>query len=281
MEKREGLFFFAISFLFLNVFLISAVPPVTTTQQFSAGYDISVPQDNILKAGEPYNFEFHVFNISNGAPIVEGIACYFHLYNSTGFHLVSMEDNLSSASFDYSFLINANNFTNPERYWYNIQCNSSSVFGGNDATILEITENGNNIDTGQSLIYIILLLINLIFLSIFIILSIKIPYENEESMTKEGPAITKVTKTKYLKLMCIWFSYGLFLWMITILAGAVNNYISFDPLRDMAMNLYYYSSIIGYIVSTFMVWFIFLNIWKDIVLNKKILKEGKALLNKL
>jgi hypothetical protein len=172
-------------------------------------------------------------------------------------------------------------FTNIEgKYTVTGFCKSGLVYSP-WAYNFEVTSLFDELSISQSLIYLILLIINLLFLSLFLILSIKIPYENEKQITRDGPAITKVTKTKYLKLFCIWLSYGLFLWLITIISGMINNYISFDPLKDMISNIYLFSSTLGYGITIFMVWFIFLNIWKDIVLNKKILKEGKALLREL
>jgi len=145
-----------------------------------------------------------------------------------------------------------------------------------------VTINGDNFDTSQSITYVILLVITLILLTAFIILSIKIPYENEKQTKENGDIlITKVTKTKYVKLVCIWFSYGLFLWFLTIITGLVNNYITFVPLQTMITNLYIFSYVLAYIISIFMIWFIFINIWKDIILNKTIIKEGSAIIHKL
>lgn len=278
--KKRGIILGMFLFVILSIILISAVPPITQVQQFTDGYVIQVPQDNILKLKQDYTFEFHVNNISNGAPINSGISCNFHLYNSSGNHQLSLINSIASSDLDYNFLVNGNNFTEIGNYYYYISCNSSAL-GGYRAIGLEITSQGDEINTSQSLIYVILLIINLLFLALFLILSVIVPYENKKENTRDGMAITKVTKTKYIKLFCIWFSYGLFLWLITIISGMINNYISFDPIKDMLSNIYLFSSTLGYGVTIFMVWMIFLNIWRDIILNKKILKEGKAFLREL
>jgi hypothetical protein len=278
--KKRGIILGIFLFAILLISFISAVPPITQVQQFAEGYVIQVPQDNILKLKQDYLFEFHVNNISNGVPINSGISCNFHLYNSSGDHKLTMINSIASSGLDYSFLVNGNNFTEIGNFYYYVSCNSSSL-GGYRAISIEVTQQGDEINTSQSLIYVILLIINLLFLALFLILSVISPYENKKEMTREGMAITKVTKTKYIKLFCMWLSYGLFLWLITIISGMINNYVSFDPLKDMISNIYLFSSTLGYGVTIFMVWFILLNIWKDIVLNKKILKEGKALLREL
>ena len=162
-------------------------------------------------------------------------------------------------------------------YTYEFLANDGFV-SGNSFTV---TEDGTEMDEGQSNIYVILLIINLLFLVLFIFLSIKIPYGNDLIITDKGPAIQKVSKLKYAKLFSMWITYFLFFWLITMLAGIVNNYISFQPLKDMAMNLYFFTQALGYGVSVTMIWFIFLNLWRDIILNKIVLKEGVALLRDL
>lgn len=273
-----GMFLFSILFL---ISFISAAPPITTVQQFTSGYVVQVPKDNVLKINNPYNFEFHVYNVSNGIPITSGISCNFHLYNSSGKHQLEFTNSVASAGLDYNFYVEGDNFTElGTSYYYHITCNSTNL-GGYRAVDLEVTSQGDEINTSHSLIYIILLIINLIFLTALIILAIKLPYENQKEETRNGPAVVKIVKMKYVKLFCIWFSYGLFLWLITILAGIINNYISFEPLRDMITNVYLFASTLSYGITGFMVWMIFLNIWRDIILNKKILKEGKAFLREL
>lgn len=156
---------------------------------------------------------------------------------------------------------------------------STGFHSGNTFTV---TPNGDNFDTSQSIIYIILLVLNILALSIFLFFSFTIPYENEKQQDERGRIyVTKVVKLKYVKIFCIWISYGLYLWLVTTLAGLVNNYVSFLPLKEIATKVFIFSTFLGYGVNTFMTWLIFLNIWKDIILNKTIIKEGKAIQGEL
>lgn len=269
----------SIVILFCIAPLISAVPPFQT-QSFSEGFNIQIPQDNILKQNQDYTFEFHVINISNGKPIVSGINCTFHLYNSTGGHKFESSTTTVSDSFDYSFKVLKGNFSKIESQYYFIGCNST-ILGGFGESIIRITPNGEEFSTSQSTIYILVLITDLILLAIFVFLSFTVPYENEGRDSNNGPIITRVTKTKYLKLMSIWISYYLSLAFINILAGVVNNYLSFEPVQIMISNVYIFGSFLGYGFSIFMIWLIFFNIWKDIILNKVILREGSAVLRDL
>lgn len=145
----------------------------------------------------------------------------------------------------------------------------------------DVNETGFSIDGNQATIYVILIITNLLLLGIFVFFSVKIPYQNKKEMTKDGPAVIKVTKSKYAKLIFIMFSIGLFMWFITLIAGMVNNYIHFTPLKEMAISVYTWSYVLVYVSFISLSLLIFFNIWHDIVLNKTIIREGKAFLNRL
>lgn len=139
---------------------------------------------------------------------------------------------------------------------------------------------GDAIDTGDSIIYIIILTMILIFFILFLLLAIHTPFDNIGEFTKGGDfAITKVTKTKYVKLIAIWITYGMFLWFVVIVTGLTNNYIQFEALKTLTTRLYLFFNTLGFGVSVAIIWLLFWNGWKDIILNKTIMREGKALLN--
>lgn len=152
-------------FVFLFVFvmaiqLASSAPPVTTNQQFTQGYTLKLPTDNILAVGQMNEFEIHVYNISDGTPVTSGICCYLHLYNSTGNHLLEMEDCSVSHNFDYSFKVGGGNVT-LQTTTALFQCNST-LLGGFGEEELIVTQSGyaegsDNLKVFFSLLFIILL----------------------------------------------------------------------------------------------------------------------------
>ncbi len=146
---------------------------------------------------------------------------------------------------------------------------------------IQITKSGSFIETGESIMYIIILIFIMIFLGMGLYVAIITPYQNLGEMTDDGPIITKVTKTKYVKIFAIWFSYGLLLTFITILTGMINNYIQFEGMKNLFTNTYIFLTVLGYGVSVTAIVLIIWNVWKDIILNKKILEGGKALLKEL
>jgi hypothetical protein len=133
--------------LFINIIVLIllmplafAIPPVTQIQQFVSGYEIKAPVDNTLKANQNTEFEIHVYNISNGLPITSGIDCYFHLYNSSGEHILTLQDSTPSTMFDYSFDVGGGNITKATTSFL-VQCNSSSL-GGYKEVLLDVTASG-------------------------------------------------------------------------------------------------------------------------------------------
>ena len=141
---------------------------------------------------------------------------------------------------------------------------------------IELTPTGNSIDTGESLIYIWILIILALLSALGIYLSTIIPYKNIEEETRQGKIVTAVTKTKYMKLIVIWITSGIILTFLTILTGLINNYIQFVEMKGLFTNTYTFLRILSYGLSTTIIWLLFLNLWKDILLNKQVIEHGKA-----
>jgi hypothetical protein len=139
-----------------------------------------------------------------------------------------------------------------------------------------LTPTGNSIDTGESLIYIWILIILAVLSALGIYLSTIIPYKNIEEEVREGKIVKAVTKTKYMKLIVIWITSGIILSFLTILTGLINNYIQFVEMKGLFTNTYMFLRILSYGLSTTIIWLLFLNLWKDILLNKQIVEHGKA-----
>jgi len=143
--------------LFLSLFLISfasADKPITAIT-FSEGYNIKIPIDNIIQVGEDYEFEIHVYNISNGMPVTSGIGCYAHLYDYTGHHIYEGYDETVSHNFDYSFPVMGENFSTSDVYYFIAQCNGSKL-GGYNGEIVYVTQTGREIFPNTLIFFMLL-----------------------------------------------------------------------------------------------------------------------------
>jgi len=158
-------------FLFLLVLIpyASAQPPIreVTLGESETGFDIKFPPIFVLKLNEAFEFEFHVHNKTNGVPIINGdVSCDFHLYNSSGKHILEMNRDTVSHNYDYGFNVAGGNFSYSGDYSYVILCNSSTQ-GGFDSVPFEVTRTGKPTIHDVSPIIIIILLpmiLSLIFL---------------------------------------------------------------------------------------------------------------------
>lgn len=163
--------YFILLVILISLSLINSAPPVTQVQQFSEGYVLKVPEDFIIKQNTNYSFMIHVFNISNGLPRTSSISCYLHLYDNTGEHIAIIMTNTSEHLFDYEFFIDKYNFTKTGDYYYNVQCNSSSL-GGFMASNILVTPSGNDrINTGESIVLTTSLIPMILLLLIFVYIS--------------------------------------------------------------------------------------------------------------
>jgi hypothetical protein len=183
-------------------------------------------------------------------------------------------------NFGYDFTYEYCNTSQIGGYKYNV-CGDK---GGSiicEVIDFEITKTGAVLTEAESKFYFAILFTVLGLFAIFLAIFLITPYENKKENTRDGLAVTKITKAKYIKLVSLWIAYGFFIWFITIVSGMANNYIFFDGTRIMISNLSIFLNILSWGVNTAMVFFLIFLTWKDIVLNKEIIKNGKALLNKL
>lgn len=182
--------------------------------------------------------------------------------------------NVSSVLFPNKTLSNINQqMANPTPTFYNYTfCNNNnigeysySVFGDlNGATTstsgcYEVTKDGFILDTGDSIIYFMLVgfVFTLFFLCLFF--AIKIPYKNE--VDHNTGAVIKITRMKYLKILFVALTYVSFIWVLNVLVGISDNYST----------LSYFYGFISFLFSTmvnmtwpFVVFLLVLGFWEII-----------------
>ena len=270
----KKLIFISILYMLL-IPLILAVPPITTIQTFTAGYEIRIPQDNILKVGEPYNFYVHVYNISNGYPITSGIGCYFHLYNSTGSHQLELYTSSVSHNFDYEFSLSKGNFTIIDRYYYDIQCNSS-MYGGFHSSILEVNYLGKMIEEGRSTMYILFFgILILVFFLNFYGMSF-LPARNQRD--EEGK-IMSISYLKYFRNVLWMTGYFLFIGIMYISSSLAFSFLEEELMAKTLFMIYRVSFLLAPVVIVVWIIWIFASMFHDKefqnMLNRGIFPQGK------
>lgn len=141
----------------------------------------------------------------------------------------------------------------------------------------EITQTGFTLETSESILYIIILIITLILFLGFLFLAIKLPYSNK---TNDDGSITRITRAKYLKLLSIWFAYGFFMWFLQTLNGISSSFIKLTYLSNFITNIFTYSQGFSLAVTFLILIIMFIEVWKDIIISKAIKRYGKAFIDK-
>lgn len=197
MDKRVV---FVLLFAVFLLPLIASAPPVTTVQQFTEGLVVEYPSMDFIKQGQDFDFHFHVFNVSTGGNLTTNINCSFHLYNSSGNHVLELFDSTASHTFDFSFLVKGGNFTNSGIYYYITQC-QTGLYGGYAERAFEVNSVGRELEISTSVLYISLFIILGFFIFVVFFIINKLPESNERD--EEG----KIMSINYLKYLrsTLWF----------------------------------------------------------------------------
>jgi len=145
---KKFLFYFILIILSCN--FVFAVPPfIQETVNTNNGIEIKFPGITNIQINQDLKLHFHLYNISDGLPIINVERCDFHLYNYKGSHIYINNYTVFSDNYDIEVFIEGSNFTEEKIYPYIFQCytNITSGIGGFISTDLvvggEINEREN------------------------------------------------------------------------------------------------------------------------------------------
>jgi hypothetical protein len=149
--------------------VVLAAPPFVSSN--IGGCQITPVAREVLKINTSFDFNFHVFNYSNGIPLSNTtLDCEFHFYNQTGDH--SYTAKLKNDPFSENKVINewaarmeGGNISTIGTYAYLVQCNGTNT-GCADKGYLIVTQSGLN-PAGDILVMFIYILFILAALGIF------------------------------------------------------------------------------------------------------------------
>ena len=283
MGKRGlYLFFIIISFLILIPF-VSAISEVFVQTQDDAIF-IEYPKIFVLKQNEDFHPRFHAFNKTDGKLLTnETTNCTLNIYNSSGegaFRKADLDFNVRHTEEDcqncFGSHILGGNFSEIGSYSYLIRC-ENTLSGGAVSVGLEVTQTGQALETSESLLYVVILIITFILFLGFLYPAIKLPYSNK---TNKDGSITGITRAKYLKLLSIWFAYGFFMWFLQTLNGISKSFITLTYLSNFITNIFTYSQGFSLAVTFLILIIMFVEVWKDIIISKAIKRYGKAFIDK-
>ena len=141
-----------------------------------------------------------------------------------------------------------------------------------------VTPTGFTFETSDSILFVIILIGTFILFLGFLYPAITLPYSNK---TNEEGSITRITKSKYLKLLSIWFAYGFLMWFLQTLNLISVSFLKSTTLSNFITNIFIQSQWLSLGVTFLILSILFIETWKDIILSNTIKRFGKAFTNKL
>ncbi len=139
-----------------------------------------------------------------------------------------------------------------------------------------ITQTGFDLETSESILYIIILIVTFILFLAFLYPAITISYSNK---TEPDGSITRINRAKYLKLLSFWFAYGFLMWFLQTLNAISTSFIKLTYLSNFITNIFSYSQGLSVGITFLILAIIMIEVWKDIFLSQTIKKHGKAFLD--
>jgi hypothetical protein len=134
-----------------------------------------------------------------------------------------------------------------------------------------ITQGGQPLTTGQSIIYLIGFIVCIFMFVFFFILSIMIPYDNDKD--NDGNLIN-ISKIKYVKLFMMAITYLFLLLLVAMTKGLMDNYLYLTGFSNILNFIYWImlNAIYPFIVLMFV--FLVITLVKDGKLRKQLERGG-------
>jgi len=243
---------------------------IIQTPELNNGLEINYPKIFHIPQGEDATFRTIPVNKSNGVALDDSQAnCTFYLTNYNGEYIYEGEMDHDSISFLIN--ISGSNFSRTGYYAYGIHCVTvDGSLGGFASISFFVTPSGQIPDSGESLLYAVLL--TYVFLMFFgcFYFGLKLPFKNHRDYSGK---IVGIEWKKYLKVTLLTISYALFMWFVNLAFALSNNYSFLTQYTHYTEIIFRVANSFSYVVFVFAFIFMMVLMWRDLQL-RKILKMG-------
>lgn len=210
--------------LVLSIFLLANVSAKAPSMAFINSDNLIVDTliYETIKQQQDFNLHIHAYNATTGLNLSNGTTnCNFHLYNSSGNHILRVTNMLWNGQGDWETVISGGNFTNTGSYAIEVWCTNGAVTGGSERIYFEVTPNGTILDTSQAIVLSLFVLFAILILFFSLYSLVRIPEETRESNTTAWKILYMCIS--YVALFVIFFVGWIFatdyLWAIPILSS--------------------------------------------------------------
>ena len=228
--------------IILIIPMISAVPPVTTVQQFTEGLIIVTSPQQYLKQNQDFTVNFFVHNQSNGRHISNSSTnCSFYLDNSNGTLVLSQKVNYNENDY-WDIVIKGGNFSETEQYNYGIDCHHTFL-GGSTSGAYIVNPLGDELTSSKAFLYILLFVVSILIFIGLSIFGIYLPVSNKKD--ELSGYILAVSNLKYLKYLSLAFAYLVSI-IISYLAWMISYaYLSMNFLSKLFQFAFYFQAVVA------------------------------------
>jgi len=197
---------------------VTAIPPVQTTTTIAEqtnGMIIEYIQDDNIQVDEPFEYQFHVYNSSNGLLLDNTtISCKGHMYDKKGMLILTLiAETQEENGAGFYFNATGGNFTTPGIFSYQAHCNDSTK-GGYVSGTIRVSQGGNTPTPEETSLLGYLFFAAIIF---WILCLIGYNTINDKHEYDIGGNLISVNFNKYIKMGLGFLAY-LFTIIITFMA---------------------------------------------------------------
>lgn len=209
--------------LVLSIFLfgnVSAQPPFVSTTT-DTNVNIDALMFGTIKQNQDFALHLHTYNISTGLNLSNlTTKCNFHLYNSSGNHILRVNTMSWDNQGDWETIIAKGNFTKSGSYALEIWCTNGAVAGGSERIYFEVTPNATDFNTSQAIVFSLFVIFAIMILFFSLYSLVRLPEEATKNSTAWKIFYICIA---YISLFVIFFIGWLFatnyLWAIPILSS--------------------------------------------------------------
>lgn len=219
----------------------------------------------IFKKGESIDLN-HPIRL-DGFPST-ALDCNITIFDPDNIKLVDFQP-MTNGGDEHNYLVNESNTTKQGVYPYDVTC-TTGASNRTDSFQFEITASGENLETGESIIYIIVLVIAFFIFCLLVFGSFKIPWRNSKDETGK---VLDVNDFKWVKLACMVFSYLVLMFILSLTHDITINFLFLDNVGNFFQGAYMVLLTLFYPMMVLMPWVVMFILFQDRRV-KKLLERG-------
>ncbi len=166
--------------------------------------------------------DFKIPCSTNGAKCSDSTTCELNIRYPNGSYMVNNNSMTNLGNGEFNITIFGTRIDTRGEHPYSTFC-KDGLLNGTDNGIILVTQTGNSLETSESIIYVIFLIAAIFAFLLCLYGAMVIPFR--DTVSPETLNVVSVNDMKYIKIVCILFSYILLLFIFGITKSIMENYL--------------------------------------------------------